>query len=262
MNALEELDRWIAGKIKGWSSRVSGEPRGRELLEIRREILERVRAEVEPRGGGRSVFPHGSVWIRVASSDERERAAMSAALCGTDGIESDIKDLLREARCTIPQSFLVDIAVDDDASQALSIEFHAIEQPAPTAAAVERINARPNARLRVVRGQAEPQELDIKSDRVNIGRLKEVSGEKDGLRRRNDIAFAETETTVSREHATIRYDKETGRFYLQDGASQRGTSVFRDSRRLTVPKSPTRGLQLKSGDEIHLGDGRVVFETE
>jgi len=113
-----------------------------------------------------------------------------------------------------------------------------------------------------VRGQAEPPELDLKSDRVNIGRLKEVSGEKDGLRRRNDIAFAETETTVSREHATIRYDKETGRFYLQDGDSQRGTSVFRDSRRLTVPKSPTRGLQLKSGDEIHLGDGRVVFETE
>jgi len=56
MNALEELDRWIAGKIKGWSSRVSGEPRGRELLEIRLEILERVRAEIEPKGGGRSVF--------------------------------------------------------------------------------------------------------------------------------------------------------------------------------------------------------------
>jgi hypothetical protein len=259
MNALEELDRWIAGKIKGWSSRVSGEPRGRELLEIRREILERVRAEIEPKGGGRSVFPHGSVWIRVASPDERERTAMSAALCGPDGIESDIKDLLREARCTLPPGFHVDVAVDDGASQGVNIEFRAIEAPAAVPAASVQ---RPAARLRVVRGQAEPQELDVKSDRVNIGRLKEVSGEKDGLRRRNDIAFAETETTVSREHATIRYDKETGRFYLQDGASQRGTSVFRDSRRLTVPKSPTRGLQLRSGDEIHLGDGRVVFETE
>ncbi len=251
MRSLEELDRWIAGKIKGWSSRVSGEPRDRELLEIRREILEGVRTEIEPRGGGRSVFSHGSVSIRVDSE------AHAAALSGPDGIESDIVELFKEARCPVPAGFHVDVA--SGADEALDLTFGGLEQPAPLAAAAAV--TRPSAHLRVIRGEAEPREIDIQSDRVNIGRLKEVTGEKEGLRRRNDIAFAETETTVSREHAIIRYDKKTGRFCLQDGASQRGTSVFREGRRLMVPKVPTRGLQLKSGDEIHLGEGRLVFET-
>jgi len=123
-------------------------------------------------------------------------------------------------------------------------------------------NARPNAKLTVLRGEVEPTEYTIQSDRLNIGRLKEVIGEKDGLLRRNDIAFADTETTVSREHAYIRYDPESGKFRLYDSLSQRGTSVFRGGRRFEVPKGLTHGFQLRSGDEIHLGDARIAFESD
>jgi pSer/pThr/pTyr-binding forkhead associated (FHA) protein len=73
------------------------------------------------------------------------------------------------------------------------------------------------------------------------------------------VAFAETETTVSREHAHIRYDAESGKYRLYDSGSQRGTSIFRDGRRLEAPR--VRGVQLRSGDEIHVGDARVRFET-
>ena len=123
-------------------------------------------------------------------------------------------------------------------------------------------NSRPDAKLTILRGEADVAEYTIQADRVNIGRLKEVMGEKDGLRRRNDIAFADTETTVSREHAYIRYDTESGKFRLYDSLSQRGTSVFRDGRRLEVPKGVTHGFQLRSGDEIHIGDARIAFESE
>ena len=127
-------------------------------------------------------------------------------------------------------------------------------------AAAKQAPARPEAKLRVVRGDAETPEIDIRTDRVNLGRMKEVVGERGGLRRRNDLAFAETETTVSREHAYIRFDADTGRFRLYDYMSQRETSIFRDGRRIDVPRASTRGVQLQSGDEIHLGDARVRFE--
>src|SRR5207253_7048066 len=119
-------------------------------------------------------------------------------------------------------------------------------------------SARPPMKLTVVRGEADAGEYAIDAERVNIGRLKEVVGEKDGLRRRNDVAFAETETTVSREHAHIRYDAESGKYRLYDSGSQRGTSIFRGGRRLEAPR--VRGVQLRSGDEIHVGDARLKFE--
>jgi predicted component of type VI protein secretion system len=131
-------------------------------------------------------------------------------------------------------------------------------------AAVSKLsqNSRPHAKLAILRGEADIAEYTIQADRVNIGRLKEVIGDKDGLRRRNDIAFADNETTVSREHAYIRYDAESGNFRLYDSLSQRGTSVFRDGRRFEVPKGVTHGFQLRSGDEIHIGDARIAFESE
>jgi pSer/pThr/pTyr-binding forkhead associated (FHA) protein len=76
------------------------------------------------------------------------------------------------------------------------------------------------------------------------------------------LAFSETETTVSREHACIRYDREAGVYRIFDTHSQRGTFVLRGGRRIDVPRGGAAGVQLKSGDEIHLGNARVRFETQ
>jgi hypothetical protein len=259
MRSLEQLDRWIAGKIKQWTSRVAGPPQSRELLEIRRDILEDIRDAIEPAGQGRNVFPYISVSLRIAAMDERQAALFDAAF---DTLEGDVRELLAEAGCTPPAGFTLTAAAVEDAVLASSerpfrIDYSTQKGPAKLTAA-----RRPGAMLTVVRGQADAQEYAIQSDRVNIGRLKEVVGDKDGLRRRNDIAFSDAETSVSREHAYIRYDSESGRFRLYDNRSQRGTSVFRDGRRLEAPRSSTRGLQLQSGDELHLGEARLVFEIK
>ena len=119
---------------------------------------------------------------------------------------------------------------------------------------------RPPARLIVVKGEAGAAEYLIAANRINIGRLQEVISEKEGLRRANDVAFGEAETTVSREHAFLTYEPATGRFRICDDRSQRGTSIFREGRRIEVPKGSRRGTQLQSGDEIHLGDARLRFE--
>jgi FHA domain len=264
MRSLEQLDSWITAKVKNWSSKVSGAPRTREILEIRRDILEDVRDHIQPKGQGRSVLPYNTISIQIAAGDPEQRAMLEAAF-SEDGVEEDVRALLSEADCPVPAGFSVGVSVVEQTDLAMSARpFLAEYSNTKAAGANSKVsrNARPNAKLTIVRGEANCTEYTIKSDRVNIGRLKEVMGDKDGLRRRNDIAFADTETTVSREHAYIRYDAESGKFRLYDSLSQRGTSVFRDGRRLEVPKGLSHGFQLRSGDEIHVGDARIAFESD
>ena len=262
MRSLEQLDRWIAGKVKRLASRFSGVPGAKEVLEIRRDILEDVRDKIKPVGQGKTLFRYDSVAIRIGAQSAEEQELRQAALSESGDLERDIAALLAEAGCPIPAGFAVTVEVVEDAELAAAPRPFHINYASSKGARKPPGAARPTIKLTVVRGEAEATEYVIAVERVNIGRLKEVVGERDGLHRRNDIAFEDTETTVSREHAYIRYDTDSGKFRLYDCGSQRGTSIFREGRRLEVPRGPTRGAQLQPGDEIHLGEARIRFSLE
>ncbi len=263
MKSLEQLDSWITAKVRTWSGKVSGVPQSTELLEIRRDILNDVRDHIQAKGEGKSLFPYSTISIHIAAEDSRQHALLEQAFTTDNDLEQTISALLTEAGCPPPAGFRVIVSVFEGADLASTTRPFRVDYLIIKPAVAQEIpNTRPRARLVIIRGQAESIEYDIDSDRINVGRLKEVISDKDGLRRRNDIAFAETETTVSREHAFIRYDYEIGKFRLYDSMSHRGTSVFREGRRFEVPKSSTRGFQLRSGDEIHLGDARLRFDME
>jgi hypothetical protein len=260
MRSLEQLDRWIAGRVKNWASKVAGTQNHPDLLEIRREILADVRDQIQPVGGGRSVFPYSQVCVRLWPPDSGRQDLFEAAFSGVNGLEQDIRALFAEAKAPVPAGFSVEVvtAVDpaiDEGGRPFRVDYLRSASAARTGKSV-----RPPARLSVLKGQADVAAIEIESDRVSLGRLKEVTSEKDGLRRRNDLAFADSETTVSREHASIRFHAGSGAFRIHDANSQRGTSIFREGRRIEVPRGGARGIQLQSGDEIHLGDARVLFE--
>jgi FHA domain len=262
MKSLDQLDAWIANKVRAWSSRIPGTPKNPELLEIRRDILNDVRDHIEPRGEGKSVFPYNTLSIHIAAQDSSRRTLFEQAF--TDGeLAQTIAALVAEAGAR-QASLEVSVAVTEDAALASSGHAFRIDyaNAKSAAAAPAAHGTRPNAKLTVIGGEADAAEYAVDRDRVNIGRMKEVVSDKDGLRRRNDVSFAESESTVSREHAFIRFDRESNRFRLYDDKSQRGTIVFRDGRRFVVPKGPAHGFELRSGDEIHLGSGRLRFEIE
>lgn len=261
MKSIEDLDRWIGGVAKRWSSKVSGGPHTKALLEIRREILNEIRDKIEPRGNGEYLFPYNDLSLQMGAQDSHQRGLFEAAFAEDGSLERDIREFLEESGCQAPAGLRIKVEVLEDSG------FASIDKPFQIeffhrkgSAAAKSRPARPPAKLTVLRGAADLTELVITEDRVNIGRMKEVMGEKDGLRRRNDIAFADTETTVSREHAYLSYDSASGKFRLYDHLSQRGTNLFRDGRRIEVSRGSTRGVQLQSGDEIHFGDARVRFE--
>jgi hypothetical protein len=247
MRSLQDLDRWIADKVK---QHLSGSvPRKKELLEVRRDLLEDVRSHIQPKGAGKVLFPYNALTAHIAVQDETEAANLRAT---AEALESDVKELLAEAGCPVPTLTLeLDIKVEEQTSFAVEYFRRTIAPPKPL--------DRPPAKLIVLNGEGEPSELAITANRVNIGRLKEVLSERDGLRRRNDLAFSEAEVTVSREHAYVVYDPAAAKFRLCDYQSTRGTAVFRDGRRIEVPRASPRGVPLQSGDEIHLGAARVRF---
>jgi hypothetical protein len=256
MKSLDQLDSWITHKVRAWSSRLSGAPESRELLEIRRDILNDVRDHIQPRGEGKNVFPYNVISIQIATEDSTQQVLLEQAFSQDNELQQTITALLAEAGCIPPAGMQVTIEIAESAGPPLRIAYSNSKSAATPAKPAER----PNAKLTILSGQADGTEYIIAGDRINIGRLKEVISDKDGLRRRNDVSFDETETTVSREHAYIRYDAESGKFRLYDSMSQRGTNVFREGRRFEVPKGPTHGFQLRSGDEIHLGSARLRFD--
>lgn len=258
MKSLEQLDSWISSKVRVWSSRISGAPKSGELLEIRRDILNDIRDHIQPRGEGKSVFPYNTISIHIGAEDSSQQALLEQAFAQDDDLQQTISALLVEAGCSLPAGLQTTVFVAEGVQPKFRIDYSNLKSPAAPAIP----DMRPAAKLTVILGQADATEYIIESDRVNIGRLKEVISDKDGLRRRNHISFAETETSVSREHAFIRYDVESGKFRLYDSMSQRGTNVFRDGRRFEVPKGPTHGFQLRSGDEIHLGSARLRFDID
>jgi hypothetical protein len=257
MKSLDQLDSWISSKVRAWSSRLSGAaPHTGELLEIRRDILNDIRDHIQPRGEGKTLFPYNTISIRLAAEDSNHQAVLEQAF-SQEELWQTISALLAEAGCALPAGLQVKVETTGDAGSPFRIDYSNTKS---AAAAALKPNARPHAKLTILSGQADRTDYIIAADRINIGRLKEVISDKDGLRRRNDVSFDETETSVSREHAYIRYDLESGRFRLFDSMSQRGTNVFREGRRFEVPKGPTHGFQLRSGDEIHLGSARLRFD--
>lgn len=273
MRSLEQIDRWLAERIRTWTGKVPGAaPASRELLEVRRDILEDVRDRIEPAGQGRSVFPYSAIYIALAVDTAEQRAACLAAF-GGNALEREIRELLREGACTTPSGFSVRMDVVDDPDLArserpfiitydLNASARSHTEPAvasPSAPAAKTTAQQPVASLQVLEGEAEQTLHTVRLSRFNIGRLREVVRPGEGLRRRNDLAFADSETTVSREHASIRWDAANGHYRVYDNNSQRGTAVFREGRRIDVPRGAVAGVPLRDGDEIHFGRARVLF---
>jgi hypothetical protein len=67
--------------------------------------------------------------------------------------------------------------------------------------------------------------------------------------------------TVSRRHAHIACDASSGDHRLYDDGSAYGSEIVRDGRTIPVPPG-SRGVRVRSGDEIVLGEARVRIRIE
>jgi hypothetical protein len=261
---IERLGRTVFEAPFGATAQVMGE--SPEVAEIRIAVLDEVKKKIQ-RAGGQALFPYNLVriQIRAASND----GAVFERDFFRRYFDEEVRKGLSKETCRFPDDLRVEIRAAAEGSRWLSVEMLA-QDVAPVSEEAPRM--RRGARLVVAVGAANKAEIPLQKMRTNIGRLTEVY-KAEGLSRRNDLAFAEDtpiNRTVSREHAHIVHDKQTGEYRLfNDRWYKRGNKaenncglwIVRDGMGQEVHRD-TRGTRLLPGDEIHLGKAILKFQVK
>jgi pSer/pThr/pTyr-binding forkhead associated (FHA) protein len=235
-----------------------------EMAEIRLAILDAVKAKSH-RASGKHVFPFNLIRVELRGIPENQLNVFEGEFLSSY-FAQEIKTSLSRSNYRFP----ADLQVNVVASTVLPLErepWIVVEtmQHKPETQTVE--TGASVAKLVVVEGSANVEELPIDKPRVNIGRTVEVF-RAGGPSRRNDLAFTEDSErngTVSREHAHVTRSSKTGECRLFNDRNYKGEAncgiwIIRDGLSQPVHRG-TRGTLLRSGDEIHLGRTVIRFEA-
>lgn len=263
MSRLHDFERLIDEKLRTLFRGPAAQSTKREMVEVHRAILDDVASRVESLPRGRRTFSYPHVVVTILLPSPERRRAYEVAFAEGDSLAHDIRSLLEQDGVELPERLRVDIELvnelpDGVDERGFDVSYRA-EGPAPPAAAI------PSVRLTVVSGKAGRDEYQFQKARINLGRLTDVLDAQQRPIRRNDVAFEESSRgpnpSVSRSHAHIEFDAAAGLFRLFDDRSAQGTSVFREGTVVSVPKGPSKGVALHTGDEITLGQARLRFDV-
>jgi hypothetical protein len=250
-----KLAQTIDRAARRWSQ--SG---ARGPLEGLHTVLEAVEDRIEPAGRGASVFPFNRIKVTVVAPSREARVRWCAVLDEDPPLQERIARRLRERGCEVPGLAVRVVYVADSEPGWTTPEVHiefarvaSVEQaPAPA--------AMPEIKLTIVSGSAEKPAYVLSLGRINLGRSAEVRDRAHRLVRTNHVAFADAggavNETVSRCHAHVDYVDSAGEYRLTDDRSAHGTTVVRGGRTIPVPAG-ARGIRLRTGDEIVLGEARL-----
>jgi hypothetical protein len=257
----------MMGKMRGW---LKPWMTGSSPLEIRRAILDDVEARVIAVGEGKRIFPNNLLRVHLLVADAEERVRFEAVVREGWNLKREISERLADRGCPLPAGFDVEVAFDEEAHPRFAdrrfyVEYLNREAPAedpvkPAVPAGGPTASRPILELTVLKGTATQRVYEIEGTRAFLGRLEEVVDPDGRVRRRNDIAFLEAgefNSTVSREHARIAWDAESGGYWLRAEQNASGTRIYRGGSTIEVSSHDRRGVRLQPGDEILLGRAAV-----
>lgn len=261
---IERLGRTVFEAPFGATAQAIGD--APEAAEIRIALLDEIRSKIQ-RAGGHVLFPYNVVRVHVRAS--AEDGAVFEHEFFRRFLDEEVRKALSKEGCRFPEDLRIHVKAESEAGKWLRVEL-LMEESAPLSGEPAR-HAPGVAVLVVAVGTANRSELALENPRTNIGRLIDVyKGQ--GPSRRNDLAFAEDtpiNRTVSREHAHIIRDRETGeyrlfndRWYMRTNKAEDncGLWIVRDGMGQEVHRDG-RGTRLAPGDEIHLGKAIVRFQV-
>jgi hypothetical protein len=261
LRKVRTLESTIARQFDS-AARKLARPGAREPLEIVHAILDAVDRQVQRSGRGERVFPFNRIRVVVLAPSGEARRRLETVLAGEYGLRRRIAEKLRSAGCNDPDIAVAITYAGRTQKGWADPEFHVtfanVEVTAIEGAGV-RLSP-PRLEVTVLRGVTEKRTYSFAADRIDIGRCLEVRDHQNMLVRTNDVAFVEgaldANQSVSRQHAHITYQSTSREFRLYDDGSAHGTHIVRDGTTVTVPRG-SRGVRLKSGDEVVVGDARL-----
>jgi hypothetical protein len=242
----------------------------RHPIEIYRAILDEIEDAAEPGARGARVFPYTAVTVTIPTIDAHQRATAEAVFSEPPSLEARIRSRLQSTGCRNVDGVSATVRFVDGAAEAWTGRAYDIEfrRAGPPKAARKTAKAAADEshelHLTVVAGSAAKSRYSFKLPRINLGRLHDVLDRQHRIVRQNQVAFADGDDdvsqSVSRAHAHLSFDVTSGEAVLHDDGSTHGTRVVRAGRTIVVPRSG-RGLKLRDGDDVLLGQARVRLEV-
>jgi hypothetical protein len=273
MTASRGLESRLTKAFEHAAQTVAGSNVVSPPLESVELAVDDIAAHVQPAGRGRFSFPFNRVTITFAAPTPEDQARFDAICEGPPAIQERVLRRLVAAGCDSP-----DVDVHVEYTPALPVQDSETGDASPASrprtfsVAMARVDTDERARrgpafsvdVLVLSGEADRAAYSFTAFPVAIGRGADVRDSRNQLLRINHVAFTESEhevnRTVSRRHARIELDEATGRPRIIDDNSAQGTSVIRGGRGIAVPRG-SRGLGLKSDDEIVLGQARIKVQV-
>jgi hypothetical protein len=259
MSLLRRIEKSLDSRLRSMFAGGGDQPGAREAIELYRDALEQIasRAAIGKRGG--RVLPFNLITVELAAANP-ERKAVLETLFDPGQMGDDIRATLKEERVEPPESLTVVVKYPDAPAVELRVICERTEKAAAVAAAHTPVAVIP-ARLVVLAGAPPRGEFTLDQVRINIGREAEVRDAAGKMLRRNELYFPESEHeahgSVSRTHAHMQF--EGGDWRIFDDGSSVGTTLIRAGKKIDVPAHAGRGVALRGGDEIYLGQVRLRF---
>ncbi len=242
-----------------------------ELSEIRHDILEEIRGNIQELSAGRYVFPFNRILIGIRPRTPAERAAIQTVWIDGGELQAEIRSVLSRADCQYDGNLVVETHLREasagadleiDAGRNFWLSFETVGRPAAAASVLAEAALAESGTplsLSVLAGIAEPSSLVLSAAITNLGRLREVFDSDGQFVRSNDLAFSELENgineTVGRTHAHI-VRREDGRFALVNSRRHNKTvvAIIRNGRSIPIILIPE---PIQRGDVILLGRARI-----
>jgi FHA domain len=272
MNLLRRIEKSLDHRLRAIFSGGGDQTGAREGIELYRDALDQIAARATVGKRGDRIFPFNRITIELHAADP-ERKAVLETLFDPGQLGDDIRSVLEEERVAPPAELTVFVRYSEDAL----VEMRILCEKAEKTTRIEPVPAAPDqiappapvalipAKLVTITGVSSSPELALDRPRINLGREEEVLDAMGRVFRHNELSFPESahaaNTSVSRAHAHILFDSISGQWRIFDDGSSLGTTLFRDGRRIDVPAHASRGVALRPGDEIYLGQARLRFEA-
>jgi hypothetical protein len=261
MSVLRSIEKTLDRRLRSLFGGGREEPGAREAVELYRDALEQIASRGVAGKAGR-VFPFNIVTIELRAENPERKAVLETIFDPKQTVD-DIRATLEEDRMRPPEDLAVMIHFPENAASDLRVICEKTEAPAAVPAAVLVRPLKP-ANLTMLEGASAGWVFALDRSPIHIGREREIVDSQGRLVRRNELFFPESDHemngTVSRAHAHIAFETASGDWRIYDDGSSVGTAIFRQGRRIDVPPHASRGVALRTGDEIYLGQVRIRFD--
>jgi hypothetical protein len=260
MSLLRKIEKSLDQRMRAIFSGGSEGPGAREAVELYRDALDQIAGRVTPGKRGDRLFPFNLVTIELRADDVERKAALET-LFDPGQLGEDIHATLKAERVTAPEGLTVAVKFPEEAQDELRVVCERSVK-APQGAGPMAITP---ARLVTITGVSSIPECYLDRIRVNLGRVEDVADAAGRTIRHNELYFPEeaheVNMSVSRSHAHVAFDPVSSEWRIFDDGSSVGTTLFRGGKRVDVPAHAARGVGLRSGDEIYLGQVRLRFDA-